>query len=354
MYRWVCFVLILVSCSPKQKDKIITPSLDSDFYVRSIAQIESEIENNPEDARLIKLQLSYYEKLNWPEEAERPIERAKVLLGLDPTFISQQIGFYQVNERRKSLLDLIDELERMGEVSPELKRTKLEIRMALATDNQLIDDLQNFQPDSTVQDYLLMARGYLSIGDTVGALQFLFPAPEMGLLTMDQVSDFIPALSNLDDVQGGITFLVSVAEQTRLTRSGNRLLAQLYYQLGDTAIAKSTLLGDMDREEYLIASQWYRNEKKWDSASLYINKLLQADSTDSEALMIAGDLFQDRGFFRTSLTFYNKLLTIDSTDQTVLEQVELVNRKIAYLQKIRNSQRDIPMLQLDSKKSDRN
>ncbi len=341
--------LHLISCGNESGTKIRTPEIDSEYFSRSVSLIEEEIAENPEDTRYIKLQLSFYEKLGWPPESEKAIERARRVLGLDPVFINQQIEFYQINGRRQSLLNLLRELELMGEIPNDMKRTKIRIGMALEDYENLRNDLKEFQPKDQFEDYILLAEGFLVLSDTSEAIRSLKMAMDHGRPDAELVPTFMEVMSAEDRIE----FLSKYMEDYPNFQNGTLTLAQSYYELGDTSKAKQVLseLSELSLEEHFQMADWYTNETKWDSAYMHLSQIIREDSTNDAALMAAGDVNQNRGYFNSALFFYGKLLQMDSTNQKVKEQIDLVNRKIAYLRRIREAREEIPMLNLDSKRN---
>lgn len=350
-YHFLGLFLILLACNPiKDSDRIQIPSINESYYLQSVNSIESRIAENPNDIRLIRLQLSYLEKLDWPANAGPYIERATEYLRYDPLFIDQQIAYYQNNGLIEELYELVRDLEASGKFPAQILRYKIDMSIDRGDFSSVKNDLIRLFEEQGKEELAYVALRYVQIGDSVGAIKVLASMDDEVRLEKEYVKGILPTLIQFRQYDMAIG-LIERYWEIHGSLDFKSSLAQVYYQKGDTAMAKSTIQQSVEREDQLLLAGWYEQESNWDSARYSLKKVIDRDSTDFDALLMMGNVDQKSGYFYRSLNYYNQLLEMDSTHQEVLDQIALVNRKIAYLQRIREAQKDIPVLDLSSKKA---
>lgn len=318
--------------------------------MKSARSIESRLEDDPENLRLIRLQLSHYEKLGWPEESGKSIERARKLIGLDPLFVNQQIDYFRTHELYRELLNLISEQELVGDIPKSMVKAKIEAAVNVGNVELARKDLDRLMELGDRDDYIFGAISYLSLKDTVAAMDSYLEAWESDRLEESGLHRFVPILLQSGSVAEVIDLLTQYLSSNNDPQL-NIYLANAYYNAGDTTMAKNRLKPYDGNEELFLLSEWYRMEENWDSAQLCLVEILKDEPENRNAILQRGNIDQERGFLSRSLIYYNQLIALDSTDEEAIEQLDLVTRKIAYLQKIRETGQEIPILDLNSKKN---
>ena len=127
--------------------------------------------------------------------------------------------------------------------------------------------------------------------------------------------------------------------------------ARSLYALGQTGEAKQLLWSIPVRGNLETLYNWYLKEQKLDSSSLCLERILVTQPDDVEVLLQKGKLDDRRGWLYRAASAFNQILEIDSTHVEAKESLDLVNRKIAYLRRIREADQDIPTINLNSKKA---
>ncbi|MFY0690166.1 MAG: hypothetical protein JXQ90_23535 [Cyclobacteriaceae bacterium] len=352
MRQLVFFVLpFLFSCGASQSDvAIVVPQIDQEFYEKSIVSLEEQIEAFPEEPKYIKLQLSYYRELGWPKDARQAIERARGLLGDDPLFFNQMLEYYFENNQHLLIIDIIEERERIGTISRSLLQRKIaslvELGQSIRAEQSLVEFVKDTLSD---EETLLCARAYRQMNDTAKALDYYERISNSDDYRLTVGMESAGMLNALGKHEACIQ-LLEMIDAGLLSATLRQELADAYYSIGERNKAVSLLINQVDESSLLLLSDFYALEEDWDSVQYAYNQILQHAPDNRNILIAAGNMNQNRGYFTYSLGFYNKLLELDSTDQYAIDQVDLVNRKIAYLQKIRESAKEIPVLELNTKK----
>jgi tetratricopeptide (TPR) repeat protein len=342
-------LLIVISCVQQatDSDQIIIPEMSLDYYRNSVISLEEKIKEEPQDIRFIKLQLNYYDKLGWPASSQGAIKRAEQFLSNDPVFINQKIEYLRSNDQNKELVDLISFQEAVGEVPTNMKKELVDALIAMDQSAEAVEVLQRFT-EAEVEPLFMATRFFKATDSTLSRQWFDLFYSEGG---MDEslISMYVPLLI-ADNNQSRAIEILETYLKDNMQNDANRTLAKLYYEVGDTVLAKSRLYQTGEKTDLFLLSNWFTNEKKYDSAHYVLSRITMVEPDNRRAILTRANIDQQRGWLSRSLTFYNQLIALDSTDQEAMEQIDLVNRKLSYLQKIREADKEIPILDLNSKR----
>ena len=86
---------------------------------------------------------------------------------------------------------------------------------------------------------------------------------------------------------------------------------------------------------YLTLGEAHRRGRQWDSVQYYADEVLQVDSTAKDAWRLLARMADTRYRYTAAVGFYNQILSIDSADQIAREELAIVQRKVAYLRRLR-------------------
>ena len=334
------------------EDPILRPVISASFYEEAARKLEEILKADTAKEEYIRLQLSYYDKLDWPPTASQAVERARRSLTLEPVVARMYADFYFQNGRYTALNDLFVELDSTFEEQAWMDRYKVRTYLDMGYPNRAVQILEEMINQVEVDSELAFWAGqaYLSAGDTASAYLYLRDASnEYGLS-----EQFLRAYLPLTLAQGKTREAIGLAEDYlfQLTASDQMRtwLAGMLYSAGATGFAKRQVWQSVNRQGLLRLSGWYEAEGNWDSAHYCIDRLLLVDSEDLEALLRKGEIDHTRGWLAQAYRHYQQVLDIDSTNVQASEEQALISRKIAYLRRIREAQRPIPVIDLNSKK----
>jgi hypothetical protein len=322
--------------------------LSTNFYKESVIALEKQIEENPGDIRFIRLQLDHYEKLGWPKEASRAVVRALPLVKEDPVMLDQSLEFYRVNRMHEALLQLIETQEEHIILPRSVIRQKIMALAVLGLHDESKMLLGEYLDKAEPGDQLFAGSVYLEIEDSIlSSYHFIQSLREDGP-SEELIWICLPVWHAHGIYQAVIELGMPFKE--KLNNVQRVLLADAHYQSGNTSQAKKLLWSTDLWQANVLLSDWFVEEVEWDSAHLALEKEGVSDTKRVEVLMRHGGIDQARGWFTSSLTYYEQVLAMDSTYQEAQKEVEIVHQKIAYLRRIREMQREIPTLNLSSKK----
>lgn len=344
-------LFLLLSCDLRpEEDRIRIPRVTKTFYENAATKLERELERDPANESLVELQLSYYEKLGWPVEAEHSINRAMNVLNLEPVVSRKYADFFMINNRYEDLMDLSENLEEIYEKPEWMWEYQIVAANRVNRHEEAKALLRNyFTRSNDDQAHLFGGKEYLEAGDSLLSFYHLQQVKDVFADDREFVEIYVPLAFNSRAYQEVLDAIEAYDEKAMDITLKYKALS--LYRLGDTQEAKGMLWSIPGKESLLTLSGWYAAELKWDSCYLALDKILVNEPDDLEVLMTKGRLDDQRGWFtRASLTF-SKVLEKDSTHNEAREMLDLVNRKIAYLRRIREANQEIPTIELDSKKA---
>ncbi len=351
---YLLLLLILVcACNVRPtEDPIVRPVISAAFYQESARQLEEELKTDTANFDYIRLQLDYYQRLNWPPAASRAVARARKVLPLDPLVAKMYADYYFKNAQFTALNGLFDQLDTTFFSQNWMDRYRVKTYLEMGQSHRAVAVLEGMMGLYGGDRELAFWAGkvYLSAADTASAFLYLREARDDYRLDEEFLRLYLPLLLH----QQKLTEVIYLSEDylfaVDATPSMRLFLAQQLYAAGAMQFAKDQVWQSINREGLFVLSHWYQWERKWDSAHYCLDRILLANDADLPALLRKGEVDHTRGWLARSLRYYERVLEVDSTNVTALAERDQINRKIAYLRRIREAQRDIPVLDLEGKK----
>jgi tetratricopeptide (TPR) repeat protein len=220
----------------------------------------------------------------------------------------------------------------------ELKRAEEHLEKAIALDT--LNHEAHFY-----RGMLFMARG-----DTLLAEEAIVRSVELHY-TPAAIQALIDVAMYKKDYQKAFSNLELVLKKDSLNQ---RLLLQkstLYQLTGkiDSAtfiMHKLVGIDSLRFDYYQRLGQLHLIASRLDSATFYKNKVLVLDSNNTEALLTLARINDRRGSHNTAIDFYKRILGIDSTFQVARDELQTVNNRVAYLQRLRREREQQREIQL--------
>jgi len=252
------------------------------------------------------------------------------------------------------------------------------ILAALGRHNQAIQEASLVElVDPNQKVILFLLENYSIIGNFDMAAEYGQKATEMGIVTPATMISIAKIILAKGDTMVGLSMLSNVVENTQNQEAqllminilislrnyakamlllkknletdpdnleSMKLLGNLYLQQGkaDSALLfyKSALRDQSDPELYLNIAEAMLVKQLYDSAIHYSSIILQTDSTDLQSLWILGKANDKKYYYSRASFYFQKTYLIDSTFRNVNQEIIDLNRKIAYLRRIREQQAD--------------
>ena len=347
-------VLLLSSCQylRPEEDRIEEPKVDLVFYRKTVKELEDRLNADPSNLKLIELQLSYYERLGWPDEALNAVNRAQKSLKNDPILIRKMADFYYVNSHYDALNNLVEDFASTFLLPNWAEKYRIESLIGTGKYDQATNMLRRYLASNVEEDNEWGAYQYLALKDSLLALYHFnkaaksdYPLISNGTYLSLLFSNglYVEVINTLEDRPDSVEVSHEVAYMKAISLDNMNRRSE----------AKAVLLQQMDRLAIFQLSDWYAEENKWDSSHLLLNRILMDEPNDLAALWAKAEIDERRGWLSMSLNSFNSIKQIDSTYLDVTNRVDILNRKIAYLRKIRGAQEQRPVMNLESKKNSR-
>lgn len=344
-------VFIGFSCASPQKDKIVVPTLHAGFYSEALDRINDKLKADPDNDRLVDQKLFYCEQLDWPTTCISALDAFKQKHGMTNQLVEQYIAYYQKHERYQLLLNVIDKWNKEYNLTDSFTQTYIECLTRLGKRKRAIIELRAYLLNhQSGTDFEFAARQYLEMKDT------LMAAYNLGKLHKEDAQhdlmwEYGNILVNLSYENIGFEVLQDFVIKNKNDRDIQLQYARLLESSNRRNSARSALkpFTESDTVSYLLAD-WYQKDMMWDSAGLVLNRVIAKDSSNRKPIWKAGVLYEERGWFSTSLSYFEYLVKLNPQDTLAEQRIDLIQRKIAYLQRLKFEENKIPIIELQSKK----
>ncbi len=344
-------VLFFLSCAPK-RDRIVVPVVNNDFYSKALLRIDEDLEDDENNLKLVEQKLYYCDLLDWPATCISALDEFKRQKGMTPQLLDQYIIYYSQHEQYQPLLDVIDRWSPQFDLEEEYRKERILGLVRSSMRDEAFTYLQVYMADrNEAPDVKFAASSYLELKDTLMASFFMSRLSD--LVPNDElVLDIYPyLLFDLGYVEKAFEMLErkAVADPTNYLFHSD--LADKYESTGRFASARTKLKNfiEIDSVVYRI-TDLYLKDDSWDSAHRTMNILIDRDSLNRDAWFKKARMYEDRGWLSYSLNYYDHVVYLNPNDSIALERAALVRQKIAYLQRLKFEENQLPLPVLKSKR----
>ena len=345
------FISFIVGCSQPSDNKIVVPELHAGFYSDALDRINDELKSAPDDERLIDQKIFYCNQLDWPTTCISALDAFKEINGMTNQLVEQYIRYYEKHERYELLLEVIDKWASEYDLEDQYKETYIDCLTRLGKTTKATIELKEYlKSHRNLNAYAFASEQYLRINDTT-----------LAALNLNKLSKLDPSNDLMWDY-GKILFAIGYQpEGFEIMRSFvskhtddfeiQFVYARLLDQANQTSDAIKVMKPFMPKDTVAYSLvNWYRKESLWDSAGYVLQTLVNLDSTNREPIWRLGRHYEDRGWYLASIPYFEYLLELDSDDTLASQRIELIQRKIAYLQRKKFEESKISTIELQPKK----
>lgn len=352
--RYILLLMVLcLACDQPRHYEVQEPTAQPDYYIRLLKEVNSQVDKNPKDEDLIYRKLYIGQKLRWPEDVSDEISHLIKKRSFDFELYHYATDFYQSTHHYEKLLGVLDKWNESYPVSLN------DIRLRIIAFNGLKREMearnllwQLLQKSDNPEHLAFIGSEYIAMEDTArAAYAFSLLArqdPQHSVL----LNVYVPLLISQGYPERARDLLLAQGDESE-TFEKRFFLAKALFQIGEEQKAIDLMRESDNTVGDLQIASWYRDLKDWDSAIFYIDKVLQQDST-REAYFVKATILEDRGWLNSAYSMFSTLVSLDSADSISQNRVEIVGRKIAYLRKLREAEKRIPVLEIPSLKSTEN
>ena len=351
--RGFFFTLVLISagCTTSSKDRIIVPELKSAFYPDALERIDDALKSAPDDERLVDQKLFYCEQLNWPSTCISALDRYKEINGITNQLVGQYISYYQEHKEYKLLLDVIERWseeydlgERFAEIYINgLTQLDKKVSAKVALRNYL-------KRNQSMKAVSFASEQYLVLKDTAMAAYNLGKLYELDSEHI-LMWEYGKILVSLGYQESGFDIMRNCVERD-IENFDRRLSYALMLKRANKNMEARMILRplvDRDTASYLMVDL-YRKDQMWDSARFVLESVIARDSSKRKPIWKLARLYEDRGWFLSSIPLLEYLIDLNPNDTLAQQRIDLIQRKIAYLQHLKFEESKISTIELEPKK----
>lgn len=347
----IVFISFLAcACSTNSKQEIVVPKLHAGFYAGALDQINEKLKSDPTNTNLVEQKIYYCDQLNWPTNCLSALDTYKAKYGMSNQLVEQYIQYYEQHGRYQLLLELIDRWSEEYELEEKFHKSLIKSLVETQNASRAKYELRRFlvSEELTVNDLQFASKQYLSLNDTLMVIYQLSRLEKLDPIN-ELMFDYGKILVSKGYKESGYNVLERYHASLSDDFDRSYEIYQLYDQDGIYDKARTKIKPYSSRDDIAFTlSDSYKKEFLWDSAVLYVDSVINMDSLNMEAWWRKGNIYEERGWLSFSLRFYEKMLQIDSVDTSATKRIELIQRKIAYLQRQKFEESKVPILELES------
>ena len=346
--------LFFQCCSQQGHQEILIPELHHHFYKEALNQINLKQKSGTSDINLIDQKLYYCDQLDWPVSCISALDSYRAHFGMNNQLIEQYIAYYQTHNQHQLLVEVIEKWNQKYDLQKSFRKPFIHSLVQLKEHERAKLELQHFVLfNQAKEDTEFASKNFLQLRDTFMAIFHLNRLAKVDP-SNDLMMDYGSILIHIDHKNEGFKILADFLSSKSLRMDQRIRIAKSFEAANHLSKARNMIkpFSDIDTLAYLIV-EWYTKDFFWDSAVMYVDKILSNDSGNAEAWWKKGQIYEDRGWLSHSLRSFKEALKINPNDSAVIQQIQVVQRKIAYLQRRKFEENKIPPLELKSIKINR-
>ena len=346
-------LLFAISCQSTDNQRIIVPELTADFYAEALSDLDRKLASDADNEKLIRQKLYYCERLEWPISCLSALEYEKNRAGMTHQLADNYVYYFIKHQQFELLGDFIDEWNSQFDLYEKNQKSFIYGLTYSRQFGRAQTHLRDYLSKHTDTSALAFAsQQYLEMQDTILAVYCLAnlyaDAPEHPLMYQ----------------YGNILFKLNEHERAFQAMEHYRVNHSISYEdafgIAMTYSSKGYLkpaIGILkpyccqDTVSFFI-SDMHKRSFEFDSSVMYLDSVIIADPKNLRALWKKSRAFEDKGWFSYALSLLEDITEIDTNHQEAQKRIDLIQRKIAYLQRQKREDLIPPALELKPIKFD--
>lgn len=352
MWYKIVLLLILVSCTPKREDKIVIPEVGESFYSQALQRINEDLEGDEHNLHLVEQKIYYCDYLEWPSTCVDALDEFKRQKGMTAQLLDQYATYFLKHQQYEQLLNVINRWAGEFDFKESYWKYQVLASTKLAMNNEASALLRRYMSKrSSLRDIKFAAERFIEMEDTLMSSYYLGKLMKLDPSDVLVVRNYALMLFDLGYQEKAFEILDDFSVLNPNDFEFNYALSSRYAKAGYLAKARDKLkpFAASDTITYELANL-HMLSNEWDSAHLYIDRILERDSLNKRAWLTKATLYEQRGWLNYSLNYFNHVLYLYPTDTIAQVKAATVERKIAYLQRKKIEENQLPLLNIESKK----
>lgn len=327
------------------------PELTSGFYTNALTEINAKLKSDPSNVNLIEQKLYYCDQLDWPTTCISALNEYKAKFGMTNQLIEQYLEYYQINQRHQLIVEVIERWNDEFDLIDQYQLPFIESLVLTGKKERAKRELRAYLISNDNESALSFASlQYLMMQDTTMAIYNLSKLNKLNSLH-PLMLDYGDLLISKNRFVKGFNAIENCSETFKGDEQANLRIARIYERQNWLKDARNKIKPFIasDTMAYMVAD-WYRRELLWDSSIMYIDSVIVRDSLNLKAWWKRARAYEDRGWLSYSLRYFDKMIEIDSTDSLAIKRKQLIQQKIAYLQRKKFEESKVPILDIQPRK----
>ena len=288
--------------------------------------------------------------MDWPQTCIDALDAYREIHGMTNQLVEQYIIYYSQHEEYQLLLDVIDRWADEYDLGDQFTETYIDALTRLERKATATLELKQYLKNNQSLEALTFAsKQYLRIKDTTMAAYNLSKVYEQDK-SSNLMWEYGSILVTLGYDDRGFEVMDQYVKARPEDYDVQLTYARLLQSTERKALARKVIqpFKSRDTVAYLLAD-WYQKDYLWDSASYTLSEIVARDSTSRKPIWKLGRLYEDRGWFLASIPYFEHLIEMNANDTLAQQRIDLIQRKIAYLQRLKFEENKIPTIELQPK-----
>ena len=345
-------LFLFAGCAKRKTDEIIVPHLTVNFYHQSLDKINKTLKRNPLNLELNQQKIYYCSRLNWPKTCVYALDALVKQKGMSYELLNKYITYYKTQKQYDLLINFVTKWKKKYRLTNDMRRTYIIALINQNMSQNVFHELKKYLENThDLGDYVFVGDQYLAIGDSVMATFYYSKVYNQAKNHHLLPRQYGYLLIKYGRVNLGLDMLENYVKRNPEDLKLNIDLAFLYkkYYRIDKAMNILKSYKQEDTTTYLLI-KWYEENAKWDSASYYIDKLIEKKPRDRKAWWTKANMYEKRGRLSYSLKYFNKLIDINPQDTMAINKIASIRRKIEYYNRLKFERNKLEVIELKTLK----
>lgn len=351
----VILLSIFSACKKKTQYKIpASNELNREYYQKALVVLDESLEDDPDNADVYFKKSRILLEVKQPKAALSNIDKAIGLAGNNAEYSLVKIRAHADAGEMQQAFEEAQEAIKTGNVSEDLYSIVAEGNLQNGNFRQAIRyaDAALKLNSNNGENYYRKGLAYEAISDTAIAAALYLESIEHGLPPEAVYPTLVKMYVDYDNYDQAYYYLQKM--NSKMDPQMQFQEARILRKVAETDSASTLFYSFLHNPEkleligklpvYRELRDIYTDAKIYDSTLFYSEKILSLDEEDKETRITMARIYDQRKDYAQAVSEYNKILNMDSTLQPNIhklasEELDDLQRKVAYLQKRREEKR---------------
>ncbi len=341
-YMLISFVMLFFNCETKHdKSRIINVQETIDI-TSEINYLRDKISKYPDNLDYYIKIAELYDEAETPEGVFMALEEADKRFP-DNTEVQNQLAKAYVRhkdlEKASVFLKILEKKDEIKDykVYADFYRLKNDYRRALDYASKALSE-NPFDWKS----HMIKGDAYLHMKDTISAINSYKSAHEIydGKPVFRRLFSLYLKRKSFDEAKQLLrSYVNQLSSGKEICYEEGKLFLSMKQLDSAKVVFKDCIQSDPENGQlYLSLGELYFNEYKYDSSLFMIEKTIRLDKKNEDAYVLKARIMDKRGMYNEAKGIYENILQIDTTAIIARQELQKLERKIAYLRDLKRKE----------------